>query len=227
MGGRGTDRLHGLFGRLAEVAVSHVRFRMPPYPRRRSPRYKARLSLTSCKSCQPDGPAATHSQTYQDAQSMPRTNSKVHAFKLDQKGLARVFGELEAEVMEAVWRLKEPTVADVCQELGDGANYKTVMTVMNRLVDKRVLTRRRESRAYRYAAVDDRSVFLERVSRRVVEGLLQDFGALAVASFVDAVDAVDPELLSKLEALIRARSDDEASTEARPPEADIIEDDLV
>jgi predicted transcriptional regulator len=132
--------------------------------------------------------------------------SRVNSFKLDQRGLARVLGELEAMVMEAVWVMPEPTVAEVSDHIGAGAHYKTVMTVLNRMVDKGLLTRRRDARAFRYAAVEDRALFLERISRRVVEGLLQDFGPLAVASFVDAVDAVDPELLAKLEQLVRERS---------------------
>jgi predicted transcriptional regulator len=126
-----------------------------------------------------------------------------HAFRLDQRGLARVFGELEAAVMEAVWALGQPTVAQVCVRLGAGSNYKTVMTVMNRLVEKRVLTRRRRGRAFVYAAVETRDAFVERLSRRVVEGLVQDFGDLAVAQFVDALDAVDPALLDQLARLVR------------------------
>lgn len=132
----------------------------------------------------------------------------VHAFKLDQRGLARVFGELEARIMEAIWELGEPTVQDVCDRLGENYHYKTVMTVMNRLVDKRVLTRHRLSRAYRYAPRESREDFLRRVSRNVVEGLIQDFGEVAIAQFLDAVDAIEPAQLVELERMIQARKDD-------------------
>ncbi len=132
-------------------------------------------------------------------------HGRVHAFKLDQRGLARVFGELEATVMEAVWALGEASVSDVCQRLGDGANYKTVMTVMNRLVEKRLLARRRESRAFVYAPVESREGFERRLSREVVEGLVQDFGDLAVAQFIDTLSSVDPRLLERLTRLVQAR----------------------
>jgi predicted transcriptional regulator len=138
---------------------------------------------------------------------MKRTGTnRLHAFKLDQRGLARVFGELEATIMDAVWSMGEGTVSDVCDRLGDDTNYKTVMTVMNRLVEKRALSRRRCGRAYVYRASESRAAFLERVSRNVVESLLLDFGDLAVAQFVDAVDAVDPALLEELERLVRQRT---------------------
>lgn len=133
----------------------------------------------------------------------------IQAFKLDQRGLARVFGELEAQIMDAVWELDEPTVGDVCDFLGDDHNYKTVMTVMNRLVDKQILSRRRMGRAYSYAPCDSRDDFLARVSRNVVEGLLQDFGDLAIAQFVSAVDRVDPAQLAELQELIEARMSEE------------------
>jgi predicted transcriptional regulator len=132
-------------------------------------------------------------------------SSRLHAYKLDQRGLARVLGGLEAAVMEAVWRLGEARVADVCAELGREANYKTVMTVMNRLVDKRLLVRRRQSRAFAYRAAESREAFLERVSQCVVASLVSDFGDLAVAQFVEELDRVDPALLERLERLVHAR----------------------
>ena len=138
---------------------------------------------------------------------------RVQAFKLDQRGLARVFGELEAQIMDAVWVLGEARVADVCEWFDGAANYKTVMTVMNRLVEKRVLLRERQSRAFVYTPVESRDVFLGRVSQRVVEGLVRDFGDVAVAQFVDALDAVDPALLERLQKLVNERaSRDEADT---------------
>lgn len=131
----------------------------------------------------------------------------LHAFKLDQRGLARVFGELEAEIMDALWTMGAGTVAEVGAALDDRVHYKTLMTVMNRLVEKEVLSRRRRSRAYVYRPVESREAFLERVSRRVVEGLVQDFGDVALAQFVATLDSVDPALLAQLERMIRARSD--------------------
>ncbi len=133
----------------------------------------------------------------------------VQTFKLDQRGLARVFGELEAQIMDAVWDLEEPTVADVCARLGDDYNYKTVMTVMNRLVDKGILSRQRIGRAYSYAPCASRDAFLAQVSRNVMEGLIRDFGDLAIAQFVNAVDRIDSARLAELQALIQARMDEE------------------
>ena len=129
----------------------------------------------------------------------------VHSFRLHETGLARVFGELEARVMESVWELEACTVQQVCEHLGPDHNYKTVMTVLNRLVDKGALTRQRRSRAYIYQARLSREAFLRRVSRAVMGGLVRDFGSLAVAQFVETLDEIDPDQLAELERLVQER----------------------
>lgn len=131
----------------------------------------------------------------------------VRAFRLGGTGLERVLGELEASIMEAVWRAGEASVQDVCDKLGPDHNYKTVMTVMNRLVEKRLLSRYRVSKAFVYTALESRQAFLDRVSRKVAAGLVRDFGAVAIAGFVDAVDELSPADLALLEELVHRRLD--------------------
>jgi predicted transcriptional regulator len=129
-------------------------------------------------------------------------HSPVQAVKLDECGLARLFGELEARIMEAVWTLEEATVHDICRHLGENCHYKTVLTVANRLVDKGALERRRQGRAYLYAPVASRDEFLVCVSRQTMAGLISDFGAAAIVGFVEAVDQIAPEQLASLRQLI-------------------------
>lgn len=126
----------------------------------------------------------------------------VQAVKLDESGIARFFGELEARIMEAVWSLDQPTVHDICRHLGADCNYKTIMTVANRLVEKGLLDRRRQGRAFAYSSVFRRDAFLETVSRETVAGLMNDFGAPAFAGFVDAVGEIEPQQLKALRQLI-------------------------
>lgn len=129
----------------------------------------------------------------------------VQTFRLNQAGMARVFGELEAQVMEAVWALEEPTVQAVCDHLGPDHHYKTVMTVLNRLVAKGVLSRQRRSRAFVYVPRQTREAFLGRVTQAIMSGLVRDFGSLAVAQFVETLDEVDPQQLDVLERLVQER----------------------
>jgi predicted transcriptional regulator len=129
---------------------------------------------------------------------------QLHAFRLNQQGLARLFGELEAKIMNQVWALEEPTVQDVVKRLGKKANYKTVMTVMNRLVEKGFLARRKVSRAFVYVPRFTREELVERLSRQVLDGLLSDFGPLVLAHFVGVVAETDHDRLKELAALVEA-----------------------
>lgn len=138
--------------------------------------------------------------------NLTRGGNAVRTFRLGGTGLERVLGELEASIMEAVWRAGEAAVQEVCDALGPDHNYKTVMTVMNRLVEKKLLSRRRVSKAFLYSAVEERQQFVNRISHRVASGLVSDFGATAIAQFVDAVDELSPDDLSLLEELVRRKT---------------------
>lgn len=132
---------------------------------------------------------STHGQTY----------------KLDSAGLARLFGDLEARIMDVLWGLGGGTVPDVMAALDGGAQYTTIQTVMNRLADKRVLTRAllAPGGAYLYRPTEPRDAFVIRVSRRLVGSLLSEFGDAALVGLVDAVDDLAPEQLAALEQRIR------------------------
>ncbi|MCL5256423.1 MAG: BlaI/MecI/CopY family transcriptional regulator [Chloroflexi bacterium] len=133
-------------------------------------------------------------------------NAGVQTFRLNNKGLARVFGELEASIMEAVWDRGAATVQDVCDALGDGTNYKTITTVMNRLVKKGILKRTLMARCFVYKPSQSRDEFANGVAHSVVSGLLQDFGEPALAQFIDAIDDVEPSQLERLQRLIEQKT---------------------
>lgn len=127
---------------------------------------------------------------------------KISRFALGSQGLARVLGELEARILEVVWTLGQATVKDVAAELGPEAHVKTVMTVMNRMVEKGVLHREARGRSFVYSAVLDRERFAQQVASRVLSGLLADFGKPTLAHFVQEIP---PEQLAELERLIAER----------------------
>ena len=129
----------------------------------------------------------------------------IQAYRLDEKGLAHIFGELEAKIMEVIWSLEKASVQDVIDHLSGNQHYKTVMTVMNRLVMKGILRRHRDGKAYLYEATESRDTMLSNVVDRMMRGLLVDFRELTLAQIVETMDEVDPKALEKLEALINRR----------------------
>ena len=136
--------------------------------------------------------------------------SAVRAFQLDSTGMRRILGSLEADLLEAVWQLTPGVEADaegwttigaVCEYLGPEFNYKTVQTVMNRMVEKGLLRRRRDARAHTYRAGMTRDALVMQVTHTIVSGLVHDFGDVAIAQLVNTLTAVGPEHLRALEQL--------------------------
>ena len=152
--------------------------------------------------------------------------SNIRVFRFDRLGIRRVLGSLEADVLEAVWGLTPgdaagsvdwTTIGAVCQRLGPPAHYKTIQTVMNRLVEKQLLARRQRLRAFEYRALVTRSELEARVARSVVEGLVRDFGDVAIAQLVKVVSDIRPEQLEILERLAgQAASATEDAAEKGP-----------
>ena len=101
-------------------------------------------------------------------------------------------GPLETRLMDVAWSVKRPlSVQDIADRLG-GANYKTVMTVLNRLVEKEMLTRELDGRAYRYLAAQDRGEFLRAAADGLVRGYVEAFGDDAASHLADAAGEAAP-----------------------------------
>ncbi|MGO4271060.1 BlaI/MecI/CopY family transcriptional regulator [Paenibacillus sp. TAF58] len=131
---------------------------------------------------------------------------KMQNFKYKGSGLNRFFGPLEAKIMEVLWTNSlEMTIKDVQQKLDQAKiiNFNTVMTVMNRLVDKGILQKKSVVRSFKYKPVVTRDEFMETQSKELTFDLIEEFGSLAVTHMVDALDKVDPDLLDQLEQKIK------------------------
>lgn len=121
-----------------------------------------------------------------------------------------VLGALEQRIMAVIWDTPDVAFPDLCDRLGPGQSAATVMTVLKRLMDKRLLHRSGTRRNYRYRAAITQSDFHAYVSQQITARLLSQVGADAVAHFVGAAASLDPALLDELEAQIKQRkqSDD-------------------
>jgi predicted transcriptional regulator len=124
--------------------------------------------------------------------------------------IAKPLGPLEWRVLNGLWQRGRPTsVRELHSEFPEIA-YTTLMTTMDRLFRKTVLTRVKRGRAFLYEARLGRA---EYESVRVVDALRSalDGGAAQgplLSCFVDAVSERDQELLDELEQLVRARREE-------------------
>lgn len=124
--------------------------------------------------------------------------------------LASFFGPLELQVLESLWKRSEDASVRDLQRDFPGAAYTTLMTTLDRLYKKGVLTRRKAGRAYRYGPIATRERLESRLASEALDALVGSFQSPSairplIMSFVDAVSRRDELFLDELEELIRAR----------------------
>jgi len=83
---------------------------------------------------------------------------------------------LELEAMKSLWALEEGTVYEVQQRMRRTRDlaYTTVMTLLDRLAKKGVVSRRKQSRSYVYKPVLQRKDALELALDRLVHDFFDD-----------------------------------------------------
>jgi predicted transcriptional regulator len=118
-----------------------------------------------------------------------------------------VLGPLEGRLMKLIWegRVDEPfIVRDVLAHTPELA-YTTVMTTLNRLADKGLLsvTKTASHQPHKYRAKGGVSEFLADSGRAEVDRLVERYGDAALAAFAARLDRLSP---ATREALKRLRS---------------------
>lgn len=103
----------------------------------------------------------------------------------------RSLGELEREVMDRLWDGDQPmSVRDVLEALTErDLAYTTVMTVLDRLGRKNMVTRVRDGRAYLYTAAAGRDALAAELMRTALE----DAGPSRTEALVRFTEHVSPE----------------------------------
>ena len=109
-------------------------------------------------------------------------------------------GSLEADILAIVWEHDRTTVRDVYETLRERRQiaYTTVMTVMNNLVKKNLLTQDKSNIAYAYApAIPGREV-AHIVLDSVVDRLLRGQNNVAVSHLLGLERELTPEQFEEL-----------------------------
>lgn len=119
----------------------------------------------------------------------------------------RSLGPLEQELLRVLWRRGDATVRELTDAGAVEGAYTTVMTTLDRLYKKGILTREPEGRAFRY-----RPAYSEEEFKRgaVADGLQQLFssarlGEAPVSFLVDEITKHDAALLDELQRAIEKK----------------------
>lgn len=129
-----------------------------------------------------------------------------------------LLGPLEGEVMTIMWEKGEGTVRDVLNALRARRElaYTSVMTIMNNLVTKGLLTRDPQGRAFVYSVALTREQFLRQRSHEEVGRILERYGDLAIARFLEATATLSPEDRARLQRMAEQGERGAAEGESQP-----------
>ena len=118
-----------------------------------------------------------------------------------------VLHELEFKVMDQLWTLGEGSVRDVLDAVNRGERkplaYTTVMTILQRLNRKEIVTRRREGKSHIYHPAWTREAYAEAAADVEIERLIERFGDTALVQFTRRVQDFDPKRREQLRRLAR------------------------
>ncbi len=129
--------------------------------------------------------------------------------KLSEPPQNLALGSLETRVMEILWVLGgNSSVRDVCEKIETPRAYTTVMTTLERLFKKGLLSRQKSGRAFLYCTAITREEWNRRRAGSLMESFLNGprlSRELLISTLLDAVGDHDAALLDELEKEIRLR----------------------
>jgi len=112
----------------------------------------------------------------------------------------KLFGSLEQQIIDVLWRADKPLKPmEVLKQLKGDHAYTTIMTVLKRMSDKKVLSRKLIGMAYVYSPVCDKENYIKNSLNSLYGNLVDTYGDLAISQFVDIVkkDKGDMNLLKQ------------------------------
>jgi BlaI family transcriptional regulator, penicillinase repressor len=118
----------------------------------------------------------------------------------------------ERQILDAVWRLGEGTVAEVREHIPDPAGYDSVRTTMRLLEDKGVLHHRRDGQRYVYRATVEKGAARQTALHELVRTFFDGSAEAAALALLemDREEVGDEEI-----DLLRRRLDFDETTEKR------------
>ena len=128
-------------------------------------------------------------------------------------------GPLEERLLEALWQRGSSTVRELLECGYHDLAYTTVMTTLDRLFKKGVLTRDAEGRAFRYAPRFTREELHREAAGEAVRQMLDASPAssLPLSYLVEILSERDAQLLDELRHLVENKRRELRSAESRNP----------
>jgi BlaI family transcriptional regulator, penicillinase repressor len=128
-------------------------------------------------------------------------------------------GPLEERILEALWQRRNATVRELLQAGYEDLAYTTVMTTLDRLFKKGLLTRDAEGRAFRYTPRFTREELHREAAGQALRQMLDASPAssLPLSYLVEILTERDVQLLDELRHLVDQKRSQLRSAESSGP----------
>jgi BlaI family transcriptional regulator, penicillinase repressor len=132
-----------------------------------------------------------------------RMNRIFHPFRSSSRQL----GPLEQRMLDALWTRGSATVRELLEDGSQDLAYTTVMTTLDRLFKKGLLTRAEEGRAFRYVPRFSREEMHREAASHAFRQLLDasPASALPLSFLVEILGERDAQLLDDLRKLVERK----------------------
>jgi predicted transcriptional regulator len=123
------------------------------------------------------------------------------------RSASRQLGPLEQRMLDALWARGSATVRELLASECPDLAYTTVMTTLDRLFKKNLLTRSEEGRAFRYAPRLSREELHREAASHAIRQLrdVSPASTLPLSFLVEILGEQDAELLDDLQKLVERK----------------------
>lgn len=128
---------------------------------------------------------------------------------LDKDGAGKVLGGLESAVMEVLWQKYPISIRSVRDQLADEGrdlSFNAIMTIMNRLCDKGIVSKEKQGRSYHYSPMCSQAEFSSSLLASGITSLFGDASLMTQVNFNDMSKELDPAVLKKLQEFVKQAS---------------------
>lgn len=99
-------------------------------------------------------------------------------------GKCKMLGGLEQKIMEVLWTSSTPLKpSEVLARLDGTHAYTTIMTVLKRMTDKKIVKREMKNRVYLYQSAEDKCTFAAESLNDLFERLFSAYGEHTITAF--------------------------------------------
>lgn len=99
-------------------------------------------------------------------------------------GKCKMLGNLEQKIMEVLWSSSTPLKpSEVLAKIDGKHAYTTIMTVLKRMTDKKIVKREMKNRVYYYQSTQDKCTFASESLDNLFERLFSSYGEYTITAF--------------------------------------------